>query len=316
MTASPRILVVDRGGSKQLKRVTRALRAVVGAAIDSTTELQDHVDPSYGLLLADYDTLSSVERERLMRLFPGSSTQTRLLMVSECAARESFADLFASRILTNLVARNDDVDVWELIVTVQKLLRRDIFGIEKYFSWGVEPTRLEVSASSDKGRVLGAAEGYASSIGVDPRLTSLFCNVADEFFTNAIYNAPVDAQGKSRFAHLDREAEVQLHPSESVVVTLACDGMRLGISVIDPFGSLTQEHLQFYLSKCFRRGDDQVDTKQGGAGLGLYYVFECLSQFVVNIHPGKCTEMIGLIDVRGTFKDFASRNKSFNIFLA
>ena len=25
-------------------------------------------------------------------------------------------------------------------------------------------------------------------------------------------------------------------------------------------------------------------------------------------------EMIGLIDVRGSFRDFASRNKSFNVF--
>ena len=90
----------------------------------------------------------------------------------------------------------------------------------------------------------------------------------------------------------------------------------MAISVCDPFGSLTRERLLQYLSKCFRKGDDQVDTKAGGAGLGLYYVFECLSHFIVNIHPGKRTEMIGLIDVRKGYKEFSAMNKSFNVFMS
>lgn len=311
--AAGRVLVLDRG-SKHLRRATRSLRSVV-PHVEVTPSLGDTVPASFGVLLADYDTLGAEERDRLVRIV-SSAPATRLLMLSESAARESFADLFTNRLLTNLVARNDDVDAWELIVTVQKLLRRDVFGMEKYFSWGVEPRGLKVTKAAEKGQVLGAAEEYAGAIGIDPRLTALYCNVADEFFTNAVFNAPVDAQGKGRYRELEREAQVELAPHEAIDVRFACDGMRLGISVSDPFGSLTQEHLQFYLGKCFRKGEDQVDTKAGGAGLGLYYVFECLSQFVVNIAPGQRTEMIGLIDVRGTYKDFAARNKSFNIFLA
>ena len=36
---------------------------------------------------------------------------------------------------------------------------------------------------------------------------------------------------------------------------------------------------------------------------------------VINLKPGRATEILGLIDVRGTYKDFATRGKSFNVFV-
>ncbi|RYG65777.1 hypothetical protein EON77_18135 [bacterium] len=98
-------------------------------------------------------------------------------------------------------------------------------------------------------------------------------------------------------------------------MTLCCDGRRLGVAVRDPFGSLRADTVLDYLTRCFRRGPDQIDAKEGGAGLGLYFTFEALSHFVINVSPGRATEMIGLLDVSGTFKDFARRGKSFNMFV-
>jgi hypothetical protein len=100
-----------------------------------------------------------------------------------------------------------------------------------------------------------------------------------------------------------------------ITITFCCDGQRLGVSVSDPFGSLRTEDVQGYLAKCFRRGDDQVDQKEGGAGLGIYYVFESLSHFVANIAPRRRTEIIGLIDLSSNFKDFSERSKSLNMFV-
>jgi hypothetical protein len=40
-----------------------------------------------------------------------------------------------------------------------------------------------------------------------------------------------------------------------------------------------------------------------------------VTQFVVNLEQGRATEIIGLIDFRGRFRDFVVRQKSFNTFL-
>jgi hypothetical protein len=137
----------------------------------------------------------------------------------------------------------------------------------------------------------------------------------DEFLTNALYNAPVDATGHPRFARRPRTERVELQPEEEITLRVCCDGRRFGISTSDPFGSLAPERLQEYLARAFRRGEDQVNEADGGAGLGFYQILDSLSHFVVNIDPGRRTEMIGLIDVSGGYRTFASNGKSFNIFV-
>ena len=139
--------------------------------------------------------------------------------------------------------------------------------------------------------------------------------MVDEFTSNALYNAPLDASGCRRFAHLPRTQEVVLDEDEAVEVSFVSDGSRIGISVADPFGSLQVETVQAYLSRCLRRGDDQINNKDGGAGLGLYCSLESLSHLIINIKKNYRTELIGLLDVSGTHRDFASRGKSFSIFM-
>ncbi len=310
-----RVLLVH-GQRRQLRDLAQILRSI-GIELEMRESiLQVPEDGQFEIVLVDYDAVTPEDRGKLLQAYSGLHGRTRLLVLSEKQVREDFVRLFERHTLTNLIARNGEIfDPEELLVTVQKLLRRDIFGIEKYFAWGVQPGKLIVSSSEQKEHVVEEAEKYAKGIGVHPRLVSLFCGVADEFCTNAVYNAPVDKDGNSRFAHYPRHQRVDLAPGEEAAVTFCCDGRRLGLSVVDPFGSLTSERLLDYLSKCFRRGSDQLDQKAGGAGLGFYQIFESVTQFIVNISPGKRTEMIGLIDVRGSYKDFATRNKSFNVFV-
>jgi hypothetical protein len=108
---------------------------------------------------------------------------------------------------------------------------------------------------------------------------------------------------------------VVLPPEEAATVKFTYDGRRLGVSVEDPFGSLEPARVLHYLAKCFRAGEDQIDTKEGGAGLGIYSVFDALSRFVINVEPERRTEMIGFIDITDTYREYAERGKSFNLFV-
>ena len=315
---SSKVLLIE-SDRKQLKLLSQTLRSLVGR-VDCFSELSGLADMGsigdYDLIIADYDGLAPEGRQVLVNAVSASIARPRLLLFSEGKNKDDLVTLFDERSLTNLVARNADVEIDDLIVTVQKIMRKDIFGIEKYFCWGVEALTLEVSSSADKPAVLAEAEKFAGLIGIHPRMTNLLCTVADEFVTNAIYNAPMNKGGQPRYSHRPRTETVVLEPEERVQIKFCSDGRRLGISASDPFGSLSPETVQDYLAKCMRKGADQVDQKEGGAGLGLYYVFESISHFVVNISPGRRTEMIGLFDIRGTYKDFVARNKSFNIFIS
>lgn len=87
------------------------------------------------------------------------------------------------------------------------------------------------------------------------------------------------------------------------------------ISITDPFGGLTSEQFRRYIGKGLRRGADQIDDKAGGAGLGLYFLFERLNSLVLNVAPGRCTELIGLIDITGSFRAAVAAPKSLNVFV-
>lgn len=312
LQGSPRLLLVHTP-CPELKEVAQLLRSFT-RSVEIVPNLSSVPDGAqYDLSIINHDGLTPDERRRMLGQSPLRERGGRLALLSEKVCGEDLVSLLDAHLLTNLVGRGDGWLNADILVTVGKILRRDIFGIEKYFSWGVQPRSFQMTLSSQKGQLLEEAEVYARSIGVHPRLVDLFCTVADEFASNALFNAPVDGDGRRRFAHLERTNEVAL--DQSIEFKFLSDGRRLGISVADPFGSLTPERVAEYLARCLRMGSDQIDEKKGGAGLGLYCIFNSVSHFVVNISPGKKTEMIGLLDIRGSYRDFLKGSKSLNLFV-
>src|SRR5207245_5075848 len=140
-----------------------------------------------------------------------------------------------------------------------------------------------------KAGVVEAIESFALKVGCHPQVAQAVATATDELVTNAVYNAPTDDKGRPKFSHYSRSIEVNLASHEEVGLQFGFDGRRLGISARDPFGSLTPNRVLDYLTKCFARGEDQMDQKEGGAGLGLYFVFNAVHNFIVNIDPGRAT---------------------------
>jgi hypothetical protein len=205
----------------------------------------------------------------------------------------------------------------DFIVTLQKLTRPDIFGIDRYLPRGtVEPLEMIVRSTADKREALERAQRYVAALAVHPRLMHHLLTVIDEAVSNALYHGPCDEAGRGRFAHLPREADLSLADGEQLAVTVRCDGERIGVSVADPFGSLTRGAIFDHLSKCFRGGRDRTELGPESAGIGLYLCFEALSHLVINLSPGRRTEVIGLIDVRDRYLDYVNMGKSFNVFEA
>jgi hypothetical protein len=310
-----RVLLVDADG-EQLAKMAAILAPIAGSC-DARPDLRPslaNAQSQYDVIIASYDGLLPEERHELVARFSAPKLATKLLLISSGTCQKELGDLLGRYALTNLLARNGDVNADDLVVTVQKICRSDIFGLEKYFP-NSTPVAIDVTCSAEKLAVVEQAEAFATAAGIHPRLVTQFCAVADELVTNAVYNAPCDASGKSRFAHLSRADDVTLEGDERILVKFCSDGRRLGISAEDPFGSLTSERLLDYLSKCFQVGKGQVERKAGGAGLGFYHIFDAVSHLVANLSPGKRTEIIGLIETRGSYRAFVQGIKSFNLFV-
>lgn len=235
------------------------------------------------------------------RIWISSSVETRQLV-------HALSSAHATQVLGKTLNLETD-----LPVTVHKLVGRPADGLEHYL--GPERARhtFSVRSSDAREQALTAASAFFQPFELNPRLRDLSAVVLDELLSNALYNAPTDETGARRYAHLHREEQVELDGAP-VQVELAISRRRLGVSVTDRFGSLSRATVLAALERCARRGVDQIERKNGGAGLGLYFVLESVSHLVVNLRPGRSTEMIGLIDIDAGYREFRRRPKSLTLF--
>lgn len=243
------------------------------------------------------------------------SNDTKLLLHISAPADKYIPLMTEKTYLQNLIAKSDaPLDTEEIIITTEKIFREDIFGVDKYMMWGVEPSKIMITDSSKKTDYIGAVSSYAKKLGCPPRAIELVETVTDEFITNAIFNAPRDVNGKPKYAHLNRREIVKLPPKEQAELTYCCDGKFLCVAQRDPFGALTRETVINYLARCLEGGPGQILFSSGGAGLGLFRVFKSLSKFIINLCPGTMTEVIALIDLRVNMKKFKQYPKSLHFF--
>ncbi len=202
----------------------------------------------------------------------------------------------------------------ELAATLTRLAGGPIFGVHRHLPWGVTTHEIDVTASDDKDAIFARIEAFMAALGVRGRLVRRLHAVADEMLMNAVYDAPTDAAGRHIYAELPRTTRVELRPAERPTLRWASDGRIFALSITDPFGGLSPRILKGYIAKGLRRGEDQIDSKAGGAGLGLYFLFDSLNSLTLYQEPGQRTEVVGLVDIRGSFRDVLQSPKSLNIF--
>lgn len=274
------------------------------------------VDPErWDIVVASYD-LPEKDRVLLLEACGSFLRRHRLLLYSGPCDRAVLAALVGDHGMTNILARNEQLDGRELLVTLRKMLQQNLYGAEVYLDPVLASESLRLTVSSARNDALEKIEEFATAAGLGRRLVGHFVTAAEELISNAFYNAPVDDEGRPLYSHIRRTEDVHLDAEHAITIDLASDGQRVALTVGDPFGSLKVDTITSYLGKCFRSDQDQIDEKEGGAGLGIYYAFASLSHFVVNIHPGHRTEVIGLMELHGNFRSFARSGKSFNVFLA
>ncbi|MBX2810598.1 MAG: hypothetical protein KTR25_02260 [Myxococcales bacterium] len=292
------LLTQDR---KLIRAVTRTLvpRRIL---VDRFDEFPTPADIllKYGFVLVDSDIAEPEELEH--KLQTAGISRQRLIFFSHTTEGKHLASLLGKFRLANIIAKNGGIREEELLVTMHKLLTGDFFGVGQYLTHGTIPIVQAVRESTDRSPAVASLVGFLEDCLVSKRFIELARNSADELLMNALHRAPAGLRSRDS---LDTNA---------VDFAYACDGRYVGISVSDSYGSLTEERLYNFLSRCFNMNEYEVPADTSGAGLGLYVVFRSADQLVVNIAKDQRTEVISLMDIRGRMRDFEGRNKSFHLF--
>lgn len=310
-------LVVDGTepcGSRDVLSVVRA--AVSRVEVVSAAPELDSIDlDAFDFVVLTHDRKAHQKSPSLVRQFQTCIRRNQLLLHCPDATEQQLAEFILDLRVGHLFAYEDFLHADELYATIQKMVKRDVFGPEQYFARGAQRKTYELRSSKTVREASKVARDFAAEVGIPSRICDNYSLVAEEFLSNALYNAPVEPDRSPRFDDISRSHDVTLNEDEVVVLTLIRDGERIGMSVRDPFGSLATKEVLDYLGSCFRKSTDKISWSNQGAGLGLYQSLQRLSHLVVNLEPGSQTEMIGLISIQDCYADFASEGRAFNLFV-
>jgi len=192
---------------------------------------------------------------------------------------------------------HDYVDSRLLTYISAKTLWGDIFGVGKVLPWGVRVHSEAVTTHEERTQALQSVTRFAKSLGLRSKYIEAIELVLDELLMNALYNAPVAANGLPLYNDVAANERAKLDLERPVILQVACDGHHFAASVRDSWGSLTRKTIVDYLIRCSQANADQIERKTSGAGLGLYLAANNVAEFIANLLPGGATEIVCVFDL-------------------
>lgn len=304
--------------AKALRRQTQrmlysaGIRPVVEVSMDEC--VQSNKTQGHPFLLCYVDSLETGENDdSWLEKLVGEYERNYVAFLLESPDRNILARLLSSSKVANIVSPSYSSD---LFVSLRKIRSGDIFGLSKYLAWGAVESQFLMRSSDEKGKVIAALEVFLEGLNSDHHLTNSACTVADEFITNAFYNAPIAADGSRPYRDRERTERVELPGEHAVQFSFASDGQRLAIACRDAFGSITNEQILDQLSRSFGNEKAEVSQGTGGAGVGLYLIYNYVANLVVNIEPGKASEFIGIFDLKTSKKEQRNMARGLNVFFS
>ena len=182
-----------------------------------------------------------------------------------------------------------------VFVTAQKLLTGDIFGIEKYLPEGTPVHYERLRDFEGRGKAIQTVLDFAEQSKMRRQVRSAIGQVCEELLMNALYDAPVDENGRAIFAEVDPHDRTKMRTPRPVSIRYAATDDMFAVAVRDRFGRLAKNTIRAYIEKCIR-SPNQIDRKTYGAGLGLYLVANAAATYVVNVAYGIATEVVCTFD--------------------
>ena len=206
-----------------------------------------------------------------------------------------------------------------LKITINKIINNDIFGLEKYLSENATINKTVVKGSMDRVKHNEQIKQFASNCHLGSYVSKLILGISEELLMNAIYDAPIK-DGTPLYNHLPRTTVVQLQPYEYPTLSYGYDGLFFGVSILDPFGTISKQVFFEHIKKSINRSSNTLisanttETKTGGAGLGILKILHSCHCLICNVELTKQSEFIALINTKSLPRDLSKATRSVNFF--
>jgi hypothetical protein len=201
---------------------------------------------------------------------------------------------------------------WEVLMVARRFASpSSVAPLSAYLDWGFSSLELDVRSTADRDESVMKIGEYISALAVPRRIVDMFGELAHELLMNAIYDAPIDAQGHPKYAG-DRKANVELGEAERPELQLACDGSRLVLQIRDPFGRLERSHVVDGLARGLAGGEQ--DRTHGGAGLGFMVCHNSTSALFFDVARGRHTEVTALFELDMNLRELRTQAKSLHFW--
>jgi len=288
-----RIIAVspDKAFAKQLGVALRA----AGGAVDTHLSLDEvpQGDLHAALLVVH---LAGEVASAALALIARLTGDARVIAVLPRSNLTAVVDVMqaSDRVAGMMAAEDFDMKVLSAMAT--RVLAGDIFGLEKHVPWGAQIHSFLVGDYQEKSLCIAQVSAFAEAMSVRRKYRESIEQCLDEMLMNALYDAPVDEQGRSIFSEIPTKTRISLRVEQRVVVQYACDGKQFVVGVRDAFGTLARDTVLRYLHKCLH-AEQQIDRKTGGAGLGLYLISNSSTAVYFNVLPGVATEAVCTFDL-------------------
>ncbi|MCX5741525.1 MAG: PEGA domain-containing protein [Proteobacteria bacterium] len=277
------------------KAIAIALKAA-GGVVDlhaSLDELGKEIAAALVVVHVPAGGEASAIMSTLVSRLTGDTRAVAILAASDLATIVAIMQA-SDRVAGMLVA--EDLDPRELSAMATRILAGDIFGLDKVIRWGTQIHSQLIGDYQEKSLCISQISEFAELMGVRRKYRESIEQCIDEMLMNALYDAPVDDDGKQIFAEIPTKTRISLRVEQKVVVQYACDGKQFAVSVRDAFGTLERATVLRYLHKCLHNAN-QIDRKVGGAGLGLYLMTNASSEVYFNVLPKVATEAVCVFDL-------------------
>ncbi len=200
---------------------------------------------------------------------------------------------------------------WEILMVARRFAAPAAPPLSAFLDWGHQAFELSVQSTHDRDLAVATLQEFAGSLGIPKRLVEMFGELGHELIMNALYDAPVDASGRPKYAG-DRKAEISLLPAEKPTIRVGTDGSVLVIQVRDPFGRLQRHHVFDGLARGLAGGE--IDRSHGGAGLGMMVCHNNSGAMFFDVVEGKHTEVTALVELDVNLRELRTQAKSLHFW--
>ncbi|MCC6747875.1 MAG: diguanylate cyclase [Deltaproteobacteria bacterium] len=167
-----------------------------------------------------------------------------------------------------------------LWITLSKLVVGQYFGLKKYLQLGAEPTLWAVGDARQRTAALDQLRAVTEQARCTPHLVEAIVAGLEELTASAI---------RPPSTHPDR-------PTRPVLLECGSDGELLAIALVDEHGQLSAEVIYDALGLALLPNEE----KRAGAAPWAAFrsLVQSLDQLAVNIEPGSCTELVGILNLQ------------------